>query len=203
MIVCIHRVKKGDEPEKADVVLYADDIAGIIDSVLLSGKDNPNGYNLQAYSSYLKNLGKQNIIMDNAKRLLNLTSEDMTLVKTLSEAYSQLPRAYAINLKKKALECRYDASIPTIYEEYCYIWNKNDYDNGKPFWIAIGFSQDSAFFYLVSDDLYGWSEEQKISSLNQSVLNIHHEINPGNGISHVMQIYSKLNRFILRRNGIY
>lgn len=163
LVVSIHRVEKGDEPRGADKVLYADDMARIIDSVIL-GKDNPNMWNLHAYSSYLKNLSKQNIIMDNAERLLNLSPEDVQYVRTLSEAYAQLPRAYAIRLKKTALESNFaeETSVPNKYgEEYCYIWNKSDYGNDKPFWVAVGFSQDTAYFYIVSDDKHNWTVEQK------------------------------------------
>ena len=102
--------------------------------------------------------------MDNAKIILNsdLTADDFSFIHSLVDAYGQLPRAYAQHLKDMVTQCGYalEASIPTRYDHYCYIWN-DDYNNAKPFWVAIGFSQDSVSFYVVSNDEHGWTEVEQ------------------------------------------
>ena len=163
-VVCIHRVDKNEQtPTGADKIIFAHDVANMIDESI-KGHQGESIDNLKSYSSYLKNISKQNIIMDNAKIILNsdLTADDFSFIHSLVDAYGQLPRAYAQHLKDMVTQCGYalEASIPTRYDNYCYIWN-DDYNNAKPFWVAIGFSQDSVSFYVVSNDKHGWTEVEQ------------------------------------------
>lgn len=164
-VVCIHRINKNeDKPTDADKIIYANDVANIIDKTTKEYQGDVIA-NLKSYSCYLKNISKQNIIMDNAINLLNseLTADDFNFIRSLVDAYGQLPRAYAKHLKIMATQYKNAliASIPSRYDNYCYIWNE-DYYNTKPFWVAVGFSQDSASFYVVSNDKHDWDERCKI-----------------------------------------
>lgn len=132
------------------VVINATDLAMIIDKTLQESV-SPNKAAIQAYSNYLKNISKRNIIMDNAKILEGLTAIDIQQAKSIKEAYDRLPEAFAESLCRTYKKNGYEAQLASNYPNYCYIWDKKAYTNTS-LWLAVGFSHDACYFYIVSND---------------------------------------------------
>lgn len=151
-VVCLHRVRLSDNCDvPADEILYADELAGMIDHSISEHPMEEIKYTLKSYSCYLRNLSKQNIIMDNAKMLLNdvIKEEDIILIKNLKDAYEQLPKACASKLDSM-LSDDIKHEISNDDKNYVYIWNEEDYRK-TGFWLAVGFElyEESVRFYIV------------------------------------------------------
>lgn len=151
-LITVYMPRVGD---KCDVyptakVINATMLAKIIDETLEESV-SPNKAAIQSYSNYLKNISMSNIIMENAKKLADLSAEDIQKVKAIKEAYDLLPQAFAEIVKKKYTGTAYKAEIAAGYSHYCYIWNEDAY-NETSLWLAIGFYYNSYRIYVVSNN---------------------------------------------------
>lgn len=132
------------------VVINATDLAKIIDETIIESV-SPNKTAIQAYSNYLKNISINNLIMDNAKKLEELTSDDIQKAKAIKDAYDKLPDAFAESLCKTYREKGYDTKIAAGHTKYCCIWNQKAYKETS-LWLAVGFEHEACYFYIVSDN---------------------------------------------------
>lgn len=148
----IYMPRIGDYCDYKDAkVINATMLAKIIDETL-EESISPNKASIQSYSNYLKNISIRNIIMDNAKILESLTSADIQQAKAIKEAYDKLPEAFAEALRKTYEQNGYETQIASNYSNYCYIWDKKAY-MATSLWLAVGFSHDTCYFYIVSNDI--------------------------------------------------
>lgn len=107
---------------------------------------------IQAYANYLKNISINNIIMDNAIKLSQMSKDEIREAKAIKEAYELLPQAFAQLLKTAYTEkdC-YTAKVSEDFSKYCFIWNEKAYRK-TGLWLAVGFGHDWYRIYVVSDD---------------------------------------------------
>lgn len=149
--VYLPRIKR--EVEGATVI-DATELANIIDETI--SPNNPPKAAIQAYTNYLKNISKKNIIMDNAIKLASMSAEVIRNAKAIKEAYEFLPQAFAVLLKERLEKSNdgkvgFKTKIAEKYSHYCYIWNKHAY-NATGLWLAVGFYDECYRIYIVSDD---------------------------------------------------
>ena len=153
-LITVYMPRVGDKCDEYPTakVINATMLAKIIDETLEESV-SPNKAAIQSYSNYLKNISMSNIIMENAKKLADLSAEDIQNAKAIKDAYDKLPQAFAEKLKDS-----YDgnngfkAEVSSKYPSYCYIWNPKAY--GKTcLWLAIGFDYNSYSIYIVSNNV--------------------------------------------------
>lgn len=89
--------------------------------------------------------------MDNAIIFEGLTADDIQKVKAIKDAYDNLPQAFAEEQRKTFEKKGYETQIASNYSNYCYIWDKNYYTKNH-LWLAVGFSHEACYFYIVSND---------------------------------------------------
>lgn len=160
--VYLPRIDKKCEYDDTKVI-NATELAAILDKTL-SESNSPAKPVIQAYSNYLKNISINNIIMNNAKILSEMTEADILNAKAIKEAYDMLPQAFAKTLKEDYEENGYKTEISADYPHYCYIWNKTAYDKTS-LWLAVGFNHSSYFIYVVSNNEEKLNKENYVSEL--------------------------------------
>lgn len=147
-------------------VINATALAEIIDRTL-EESNSTNKASIKAYANYLKNISINNIIMDNAKILGSLTAEDIQNAKAIKEAYDKLPQAFAEKLRKTYEDEGYETQIASNYPNYCYIWVKESYSKTH-LWLAVGFSHEACYFYIVSNDKNTYANYTNILNVAQT-----------------------------------
>lgn len=132
-------------------VIDATRLADMIEAALMEGYSS-NKAAIQAYANYLKNISINNIIMDNAIKLSQMSKEKIREAKAIKEAYELLPQAFAERMKRFYDEnngCK--AEIADGYSHYCYIWREEAYSSTR-LWLAVGFYQGCYRIYVVSNE---------------------------------------------------
>lgn len=147
-------------------VINATMLAKIIDETL-EESISPNKAAIQSYSNYLKNISMSYIIMENAKKLAGLSAEDIQNAKAIKEAYDKLPQAFAEELHKTYEKKGYESQIAPNYPNYCYIWVKESYSKTH-LWLAVGFSHEACYFYIVSNDKNTYANYTTILNVAQT-----------------------------------
>lgn len=132
------------------IVINATHLSEIIDRALAKSI-SPCKNVIQAYSYYLRNISINNINMNNSKILAEMSTNDIYNAKAIKEAYDKLPEAFAEKLQNIYSEKGYEAQIAPNYPSYCYIW-KNDSYTRTHLWLAVGFTHESCYIYIVSND---------------------------------------------------
>lgn len=163
--VYMPRIRKNCD-HKGAYVIDATELACLIEKSI-SESNSHNKDVIQAYAHYLKNISKNNKIMDNARILSEMSGEDILKAKAIKDAYSKLCAAFAECLKK-AYEGRdgLKVSIPPKYDaKYCYIWNQKAYGKTS-LWLAVGFDYDGCFFYIVSNNTNNPEYSEYLKTLN-------------------------------------
>lgn len=162
--VYMPRIKKNCDYKGADII-DATELAGLIEKSI-SESNSHNQDAIQAYAHYLKNISKNNKIMDNARILSKMSGEDILKAKAIKDAYSKLCEVFAECLKG-VYEGRdgLKASIPSKYASYCYIWNPMAYGKTS-LWLAVGFDYDGYFFYIVSNNMDNPEYSEYLKTLN-------------------------------------
>lgn len=156
------------------IVINATHLSEMIEHAL-NKSISPSKNVIRAYSYYLKNISINNINMDNAKILAEMTSEDISNAKAIKEAYDKLPEAFAEKLHKNYRGEVYKTQIWGTTREYCFIWNEESYRQ-TGFWLAVCFGYDGYWIYVVSnntnrDCLSVYSDQLKIISLDKPYAN--------------------------------
>lgn len=108
-----------------------------------------------------------NIIMENAKKLADLSAEDIQNAKAIKDAYDKLPQAFAEELRNKYEKKGYETQIASNYPNYCYIWVKESYSETH-LWLAVGFSHEACYFYIVSNDKNTYADYTNILNVAQA-----------------------------------
>lgn len=172
-IVCIHRHKGLNDHNipYADRVLYPIDIAECIEKAEL-----PLPFAVQSYATLLKNMAKNNVIMQNANKLLELDEKTLDEIYQLTVAYNKIPSAKS-ELIKNTLRGDYpDISFSLKSDTYLQIWNEDDYRR-HGCWVTVcvyrgsyglflttlkgdnranGYIEDAGYTYQESEDGYDW-----------------------------------------------
>lgn len=166
--ITVYMPRVGDKCDEYPTakVINATMLAKIIDEAL-GESISPNKAAIQSYSNYLKNISINNIIMDNAKILERLTAEDIKQAKAIKEAYDKLPQAFAEYLRNMYQNKGYETQIASNYPNYCYIWAKESYSETH-LWLAIGFSHEACYFYVVSNDKNTYTDYANILNVDRS-----------------------------------
>ena len=166
--ITVYMPRVGDKCDEYPTakVINATMLAKIIDETL-GESISPNKAAIQSYSNYLKNISINNIIMDNAKILGGLTAKDIKQAKAIKEAYDLLPQAFAEELRNKYEKKGYETQIASNYPNYCYIWVKESYSKTH-LWLAVGFSHEACYFYIVSDDKNTYEDYTNILNVAQA-----------------------------------
>lgn len=162
--VYMPRIRKNCD-YKGAYVIDATELAYLIEKSI-SECNSHNKDAIQAYAHYLKNISKNNRIMDNARILSGMSGEDILKAKAIKDAYSKLCEVFAESLKG-AYEGRdgLKASIPSKYASYCYIWNPKAYGKTS-LWLAVGFDYDGYYFYIVSNNTNNPEYSEYLKTLN-------------------------------------
>lgn len=132
-------------------VLNSTMLADIIDKAL-SQSNSIHKPTIKAYSIYLRNIGKINTIMNNAKLLANMSTDYIQKAKAIKDAYEKLPEAFSeklMNIYKGKIG--YESKICWKYPNYCYIWNESAYRETR-LWLAVGFDNGNYYIYILSDN---------------------------------------------------
>lgn len=152
-ILTVYMPRIGDYCDYKDAkVINATELADILDQTLRESVTS-NKPAIQAYVNYLRNISMNNIIMQNAMKLAEMSAEDIVNAEAIKDAYGKLCEAFAEKLKehyngKNGLE----AEISSRYSSYCYIWNHIDYGKTS-LWLAVGFEYGNYKFYILSNNI--------------------------------------------------
>lgn len=147
--VYIPRIGKECSRYKDAKVINSSGLADIIDETLRKS-NSIHKPAIQAYSNYLRNIGKYNRIMDNAELLAKMTNDDIQKARVIKEAYEKLPEAFAELLRRDYENKGYKTKLCWKYPHYCYIWTDGMFDKTS-LWLAVGFCHDSFCIYIMSD----------------------------------------------------
>lgn len=145
-IVCIHKNKGLNDHNipYADSVLYPSDMAECIEKA-----KRPLPFAVQSYVTLLKNMAKNNIIMQNANKLLELDEKTLDEIYQLTMAYNDIPRAKS-ELIENALKSDYpDITFNLKSGTYLQIWNEDDYKR-HGCWVTVCVYRDRYGVFLTT-----------------------------------------------------
>lgn len=145
-VVCIHRHEGWNDQNipYADRVLYPLDMAECIETA-----KRPLPFAVQSYVTLLKNMAKNNIIMQNANKLLELDEKTLNEIYQLTEAYNDIPRAKS-RLIEDALRGQYpDLTFDLKDGIYLQIWNEADYKR-HGCWVTVCVYRDRYGLFLTT-----------------------------------------------------
>ena len=159
-IVLLHDLKQYEVNNKDGVIvkyLYPDVLAQWI-------RSSTSDANILAYADYLRTLNNQNINLNNAKMMTELSLDELKMIKKVVDAYNKLKEAFQQKIVEdvqKNLSFPID-SISGKLDEGCealQIWNKDDYNiNGV--WIAL-FQPGTPANDESGNDLYLYAKDDK------------------------------------------
>ena len=154
-LICIHKNRKQttSDIQPVDKILYPMDIDKCFENVLDNSKASQC---IMSYLTLLKNIHKNNIIMENAKRLLELDRNTLMEVSQLAKAYNNILRTKKEIIENILRDKYNNIKIELKTERSLQIWNEEDYQrNGC--WVTVWLSEDSYGLYLTvyQDDIRG------------------------------------------------
>ena len=145
-VVCIHK-SKGLNDHKipyADRILYPIDIAECIEKA-----ERPLPFAVQSYVTLLKNMAKNNVIMQNANKLLELDEKTLNEIYQLTVAYNYIPSAKR-ELIENALKGEYQGiTFGLKGDTYLQIWNEDDYKR-HGCWVTVCVYRDRYGVFLTT-----------------------------------------------------
>lgn len=183
---------KDNDIKSCDKILYPDELSKII-KIAVASSDTKEWAAILSYARYLENISRANIDFENSNLLasdfindvtfcsvkkiveiygssefnsLSLDKKCLDKIKNLIDAYQDLPNAYA----RRLIEAVYHAKIKGAnkaqeedgYPYYAAIWNDDIYQKTRQ-WLSVGFSGNTVYFYIVSNQLDSESRDSRAS----------------------------------------
>ena len=145
-IMTIHKSKGLNDHNipYADRVLYPIDIAECIEKA-----KQPLPFAVQSYVTLLKNMAKNNVIMQNATKLLELDDKTLNEIYQLTVAYNDIPNAKR-ELIENALKGEYQGiTFDLKGDTYLQIWNEDDYKR-HGCWVTVCVYRDRYGVFLTT-----------------------------------------------------
>lgn len=145
-VVCIHKSKGLNDHNipYANRVLYPIDIAECIEKA-----KQPLPFAVQSYVTLLKNMAKNNVIMQNATKLLELDDKTLNEIYQLAVAYNDIPRAKS-ELIENVIRGEYSNIVFNLKDGvYLQIWNEDDYKR-HGCWVTVCVYRDRYGVFLTT-----------------------------------------------------
>ena len=183
---------KDKDIKSCDKILYPDELSKII-KIAVASSETKEWAAILSYARYLENISRANIDFENSNLLasdfitdetfrsvkkivkiygssefnsFSLDTKYIDKVKNLNDAYQDLPNAYA----RRLIEAVYHSKIKGAnkaqqeagYTHYAAIWNDDIYQKTHQ-WLSVGFSGNTVYFYLVSNQSDSESRDLRAS----------------------------------------
>ncbi|MBS7199213.1 MAG: PD-(D/E)XK nuclease family protein [Bacteroidales bacterium] len=170
-VICIHKNRRLIVPNAqfANKILYPMDIAKCFEKTLDNSKESQC---IISYITLLKNMHKNNIIMENAKRLLELDPSTLMEITQLVQAYNNIPQAKSEIIGDILQNKYHDIKIELKKGYYLQIWNEKDYQINKC-WITVCLWEDCYSLYITTfqDDITGMTKIKAAEYTNKQTSN--------------------------------